>query len=99
MGQQFLMGDGGETPNLGQKSLSLDGDSGAFTSCFQIAAVTRPLMSVGRICDNGCTAEFDKSQAVVRNSDKSEVCIFTRQPGGLYTAKFKLKVPGFTRQE
>ena len=99
------MGDGGETPNLGQKNLSLQSsdekgaDGGMFTSCFQIAAVTRPLMSVGRICDNGCTVEFDKTRAIVRNEKRAEVCVFTRQPGGLYTAKLKLKAPGFARPE
>ena len=49
-GQEFLTGDGGCIPNLGQMKLNLldkviDSD---VQSIFQIAAVTRPLMSVGR---------------------------------------------------
>ena len=99
VGQQFLMGDGGETPNLGQKHLSLQSENDKFTSCFQVAAVTRPLMSVGKICDNDHTVEFDKVRAIVRDKNRQEICTFTRQPGGLYTAKLKLKAPGFARPE
>ena len=56
-------------------------------------------MSVGRICDNDCTVEFDKFRAIVRDAKRVEVCTFTRQSGGLYTAKLKLKAPGFARPE
>ena len=75
----------------------------ALQSCFQIARVTRPLMSVGKICDNGMKIEFDDKQAVIRDRDGVQVCIFERQPGGLYLAKFRLKAPkspspGFARQ-
>ena len=54
-GQEFLMGDGGTIPNLGQKSLNLVDESVGrdLSSVFQIAGVTRPLMSVGKICDEG----------------------------------------------
>ena len=102
-GQQFLMGDGGEIPNLGQKSLNLSDSKGAkeLTSIFQIAAVTRPLMSVGRICDEGHKILFDNTKAVVMNSSGAEVCKFERSTqGGLYVAKLKLRNPtGFTRPE
>ena len=100
--QVFLMGDGGEIPNLGQKSLNLldteaDRD---LISVFQIAAVTRPLMSVGRICDEGHNITFDSVVAVVRTKEGDELCRFHRKPGGLYVAKMKLKNPaGFGRQE
>ena len=101
-GQQFLMGDGGEIPNLGQKSLNLsDGGTGKnVTSIFQIAAVTRPLMSVGKICDEGHNVTFDATSAVVRDSGGAELCRFTRKPGGLYVAKLKLRNPmGFVGPE
>ena len=69
-------------------------------SAFQIAAVTRPLMSVGRICDQGHRIEFDAGRAVVRSTDGAELCKFERQSGGLYVAKLKLRSPaGFGRRE
>ena len=66
---------------------------------FQIAAVTRPLMSVGKICDEGHNVTFDKEKAIVRHTDGSELARFVRQPGGLYVAKMKLRNPlGFSGQ-
>ena len=102
-GQCFVVGNGERLPNMGQRKLNLQplADSSTdLTSCFQIAKVTRPLMSVGRICDNGMDVTFSKTQAIVKDADGSQVCVFERKPGGLYTCKFRLKnpLPGFTRQ-
>jgi hypothetical protein len=101
-GQKFLMGDGGTIPNLGQKRLNLsdDGVNRDMSSIFQIAAVTRPLMSVGRICDEGHNITFDATTAIVRDKGGVEICKFHRAPGGLYVAKMKLRNPaGFPRPE
>ena len=84
--------------NYGQKTLNLASDKCSFSSVFQIAAVHRPLMSVGRICDNDNSVVFNKTRAVVLGPDNAEICVFTRQPGGLYTAKLKLTSP-FARPE
>ena len=101
-GQEFLMGDGGTIPNLGQSQLNLSDTSISrdIQSVFQIAAVTRPLMSVGRICDEGHSITFNAIMAVVHGKDGSELCRFTRSAGGLYVAKLKLRSPaGFPGQE
>ena len=102
-GQCFIVGNGGRLDNKGQRSLNLEplnDDSTPLKSCFQIAKVTRPLMSVGRICDNGMKVEFTHNKAIVINPEGVHVCAFERKPGGLYTCKFRLKNPmsGFTRQ-
>ena len=71
------MGDGGLIPNLGFKlSDTIVGRD--IQSVFQIAAVTRPLMSVGRICDEGHSITFDAVMAVVHAKNGSEVRRFTR---------------------
>jgi hypothetical protein len=93
-GQEFLMGDGGTIPNLGESQLNLADGGKDLQSTFQIAAVTRPLMSVGRICDQGHSITFDAVMAIVKSTDGSELCRFERQPGGLYVAKLKLRNPG-----
>ena len=99
-GQRFLMGDGGTIANLGQKRLHLSDDDRDLCSVFQIAAVTRPLMSVGKICDEGHNITFDATQAVVRDQNGAELCKFHRTPGGLYVAKMRLRNPaGFPRLE
>ena len=95
---EFVVGDGGTMKNHGQKTLNLSSESSQFSSVFHIAAVHRPLMSVGRICDNDNSVVFDKERAVVKGSDGAEICVFTRSPGGLYTAKLKLTSP-FGRPE
>ena len=102
VGQQFSMGDGGQIPNLGQKKLNLSDDAlGAdVQSVFQIAAVTRPLMSVGKICDEGHEVTFNNVCAVVRSKEGTELCKFHRDSGGLYVAKLRLRNPlGFVGPE
>ena len=91
--------------NLGEKHLNLaalagtKGDLNSITSTFQIAKVTRPLMSVGHLCDKGLFVIFDKQHAIVKTADGTEACRFMRGENGLYTAKMKLRAPkGFGRQ-
>ena len=92
------MGDGGTIANVGQKSLNLSDDDRDLCSVFQIAAVTRPLMSAGKICDEGRKITFDAVQAIVRDKGGSELCKFHRTSGGLYIAKMRLRNPaGFPR--
>ena len=99
-GQEFLMGDGGTIPNLGQSQLNLTDDGQQIKSVFQIAAVTRPLMSVGKICDEGHTVTFSNVMAVVKSKEGEELCRFHRKDGGLYVASLKLRNPaGFGGQE
>ena len=94
------MGDGGTIANLGQKSLNRSDDGNGLWSVFQIAAVTRPLMSVGKICDEGHNITFDAIQAVIRDKSGAELCEFHRPLGGLYVAKMNLRnSAGVARQE
>ena len=97
------MGNGGTIANLGQTQLnSADNVVGSdVQSIFQIVAVTRPLMSVGKICDEGHNIIFDNVCAVVRSKEGQELCRFRREPsGGLYVAKLRLKsAVVFGRQE
>ena len=61
-------------------------------STFQVAEITPPLMSVGRVCDQGLTCTFDKEKAVVTDKAGEVICKFVRN-GGLYVARLKLKSP------
>ena len=94
-GQKYLMGDGRTIENLGQKTLNLSDASvdRDLSSIFQIAAITRPLMSVGKICDEGHNITFDAVHAVVRETGGAKICRFHRTPGGLCVAKMKLRNP------
>ena len=95
-GQCFIVGDGGRLENKGQRSLNIQpvvDNSTELKSCFQIARVTRPLMSFGRLCDSGMSVVLSDIQAVVNDSEGHQVCVFERKPGGLYACKFRLKSP------
>ena len=55
--------------------------------------MTRPLMPVGRICDEGHSITFNNVMAIVNSKDGEELCRFHRKDGGLYVAKMKLRNP------
>ena len=94
-GQGFIVGNGARVPNDGQSVLSLqtDGCLNTVSSTFQVAAVSRPLMSVGRLADAGLDVVFKKDKADVMNQEGKVVLSFERTNGGLYVAKLRLKRP------
>ena len=99
-GQNFVAANGKKMPNEGKVELNMFGGDQEIKSTFQVAAVSRPLWSVGKICDQGFTASFNSKTAVVRNSAGKVVCRFVRK-GGLYVSTLRLENPkhqGFTRQ-
>ena len=88
-GQGFMVGNGDRMPNDGQSLLSLQVSGknwNSVSTMFQAAAVSRPLMSVGRPCQNGMDILFTKDRADVLASDGSVIVSFERQVGGLCVA-------------
>ena len=106
-GQHFVTAGNTRIPNQGQFTLALrTGESDRvknkeIRSTFQVADVTRPLWSVGRICDEGFAVTFDKNEALVKDAKGQVVCRFERR-GGLYVSKLSLRnlafKKGFRRQ-
>ena len=103
-GAGFLVGNGERIPNEGEVHLNLAapgaGDAvKSIGSTFQASPVTRPLMSVSKICRNGFKCVFDEDEAQVVDKEGKTQCIFKRR-GGLYISTMKLKAPTpFTRPE
>ena len=65
---------------------------------FQSADISRPLMSVSKICDNGFSCLFTKDGAQILDDTGKELCKFKRSEG-LYVADMKIKPPApFHRQ-
>ena len=97
-GQKFVIGDGNKITNDGQIRFNLQttvGDSvNDISSTFQVAKVSVPLMSVGKICDNDMDVLFNQTRAKVLARAGHEICAFVREHGGLYIAKFRLRRPG-----
>ena len=61
---------------------------------FQVARVTRPLMSVSKFRDAGMTMRFTATMVLIEDAKGEEVCRFVRE-GGLYVATMKLRNPDF----
>ena len=100
-GQNFIVGNGEKVLNQGEMKLQMEAELddkhvNTIDSVFQVAKVTRPLMSVSKICDGGFTAHVDDQRAVIKDKSGSIVCIFQRR-GGLCVCKMRLKSP-FTRR-
>ena len=75
--------------------LAPGGQAGELHSCFQVAKVTRPLLSVTRMTANGTLSVLcKKDEALVLDAKQKVVARFTRS-GGLYTCMMKVKNPRF----
>ena len=103
--ETFVFGNGERVANLRLIKLrmkSKDDDSVLMSSVFQEAEITRPLMSVPRICDQGMSSVFEKTLAQVVDSNGNTVARFERG-GGLYICTMRLRLsearnePGFAR--
>ena len=92
--------NGGKIENEGQVHLNLKSSEGVpLNSVFQACDIIRPLMSVGSICDKGCTVTFNAKGAVVTHDKSGKELERFQRSGGLYTTVMRLEKPeGFTRQ-
>ena len=92
-GVYYTSANGGKIMNLGEQHVPLCLSNGVKSiATFQVADVSRPSMSVSKICDADLAAKFDKEKAVVRDAKGRIVCVFRRR-GGLYLCKMKLRGP------
>jgi hypothetical protein len=94
-GQRFVVGNGDRVKNQGQIRLrmkSQDASGSLMNGIFQVAEITRPLMSVSKLCDQDMTCIFEKSHARIVGPDGTTVARFDRD-GGLYTCTMKLRKP------
>ena len=74
-----FLGAGGPTiANRGQMSFNMRANNGRkgrdVRTTFQVARVTRPLMSVSKICDAGMSMKFTSTMAVIEDANDKEVC-------------------------
>ena len=96
-GLGFVVGNGEHIPNEGQCVVSFDADNGQGSTTplactFQVADLTRPLVSVSQLCEQGFKVEFNDTHALVIDSSGETVCKF-QLPGHLHTNQMILKAP------
>ena len=78
----YTSADGGRLDNLGQQELPIAFDNGTrAVATFQIANVSRPLMSVARICELGNRVLFGASGGVIVNLASGQVTPFEKEDG------------------
>ena len=99
-GAFYTAANGGKIENEGQVHLNLQSSGGVhLISVFQVCDIIRPLMSVGSICDKGCTVTFNAKGAVVTHEKSGKELERFQRSGGLYTTIMSLEKPeGFPRQ-
>ena len=102
IGQHFIGAGGHRMKNQGQMRLALRADNGKrghdIRATVQAAKVTRPLLSVSKICDNGMKVTFDDKLAIIYDREGREVCRFVRSKG-VYVAKMKIRNPAFKKRQ
>ena len=97
-GACFIAANGDRIPNRGQVNLEMKAGNIPLKSTFQVSKISKPLWSVGKLCDAGLKVEFGKAAAIVSHATTCrKICEFKRE-NGLYMGAMQLKTPGFTRQ-
>ena len=111
-GQGWRTANGEIIPNKGEMILELEYENSKMSSKLQVGSVSRPLWSVGKLCDAGYKVVFDKDDAtVIHKASNVPVTTFKRR-NALYECDMKLRNPrartaagtqgpstGFRRQE
>ena len=95
-GACFVAANGERIPNRGQVDLRLRAGKFPIKSTFQVSKISKPLWSVGKLCDAGYKVEFDKTEAkIIEKSSGKEIGHFPRSHG-LYIGKLELRNPAAT---
>lgn len=82
MGQRFFTADGTKLPNQGEKVIkAFTADGRPVSMRYQVADVTKPLCSVGKIADKENLVCFDSSGGVIFNKQSGQMTPFTREQG------------------
>jgi hypothetical protein len=95
-GEGWRTANGEIIPNRGEMVLELESGNQKISSKFQVGRVSRPLWSVGKLCDAGYKVVFDKDNAVViHKATERPVTTFKRRDS-LYTCDMRLRNPRVT---
>ena len=81
-GQRFTSASGGSLKNEGEVVLDTFTDSGqGLRAVFQIADITRPLLSVSKICEKGNLVYFGQGGWVIMHGARGQKTFFGRENG------------------
>ena len=98
-GACFVAANGERIPNQGEVHLQLKLGETPIASTFQVSQISRPLWSVGKICDAGYRVVFQKDGAEVFHvASGAKIGDFARKQG-LYVGDFKLRNPSLFKRQ
>ena len=81
-GQQFAVANGARLPNLGERTVrGLSDAFGEVQMTYQVAEVTKPLNSVGQMCDAGSWVLFHRDGGVIVSEKTGAETHFNREDG------------------
>ena len=88
-----MAANGERIPNRGEVSLDIKAGKIPIKSTFQISKISRPLWSVGKLCDAGYTVQFHKDHAEIKQVATGKVVGTCKRQQGLYIGAFQLRNP------
>ena len=98
-GQQYVTASGDEIPNEGEQVVpAMSRDGNMLPHRWQIADVTRPLQSVGELCDQGNRVTFGRGGGVIQNLAIGETSSLSRENGTYILDLWIPPAAGFPRQ-
>jgi len=98
VGAGFVAANGERIPNRGQMTLEMKSGNIPIKSVFQVAKISKPLWSVGRLCDQGFTVEFGKDNAKVKQNGTNKIMGTFQRHNGLYVGNLQLRNPKTGKQ-
>ena len=98
-GACFIAANGDRIPNRGEVNLEMRSGNIPIKSTFQISKISKPLWSVGKLCDAGFKVEFGKSAATVTHEKSGKKIGEFKRSQGLHVGALQLRNPTFPRQD
>ena len=92
-GSCFIAANGERIPNRGEVRLEMKSGPIPIRSTFQVSRISKPLWSVGKLCDAGYMVEFGKTEAKVTHSATGKVVGNFPRHQGLYVGNMQLRNP------
>ena len=96
-GSCFIAANGDRIPNEGEINLEMRSGNIPLKSTFQVSKISKPLWSVGKLCDAGFKVEFGKSAAIVTHEKTGTKIGEFKRNQGLYVGSLQLRNPTFPR--
>ena len=86
-----IAANGERIANQGEVRLTMKSGKTPINSTLQVSKISKPLWSVGKLCDAGYRVEFQKGLATVTHESTGKVVSTFPRQQGLYVGKLQLR--------